>query len=90
VLLKQGHSADVIAVEDCRFYVISEASKAIARRPKLSSEISRELARRLALVSESLATMSKEKPLEEAGDFDKEMLWQADDHFGAYLLNPPK
>jgi CRP-like cAMP-binding protein len=90
VLLNQGHSADVVAVEDCSFYVIREASKAIAKSAELSSEISRVLARRLVLVSESLASMSKEKTLEEVGDFDRGMLWQDDDQFGHYLLNQTK
>jgi len=90
VLLNQGHSADVVAVEDCSFHVIREASKAMAKNAELGSEISRVLARRLASVSESLASMSKEKTLEEVGDVDRGMLWHDDDHFGHFLLNPPK
>ena len=90
VLLNQGHTADVIAVEDCSFYVLRDASRALSRRPKLSSEISRVLARRLASVSESLASMRKEKTLEEVGEVDRGMLWQDDDHFGHFLLNPPE
>jgi hypothetical protein len=34
--------------------------------------------------------MNKEKTLDEVGDFDRGMLWEDDDHFGHYLLNPPK
>ena len=90
VLLNQGHTADVVAVEDCSFYMIREASKALAESAELCNEISRILARRLVTVSESLASMRKEKKPSKVDDFDQVMLWQDDDHFGHYLLNPPK
>ena len=90
VLLNQPHTADVIAVEDCTLYVIREASKVLARSPKLAGEISRVLARRLASASRALASLNKEKTPEETGDVDHGMLWQEDDQFGQYLLNPPE
>ena len=83
VLLDRGHSATVVAMKDCEFYVMSDAAEKLPEHPEINREISRSLARRLARASESVAELTRQVEFEnDMNDFEMMMLWEEEAEWG--------
>jgi len=76
LLLDQGHSAGVVALEDSEFHVAPDGDELLASNPEVYREIARVVAQRLVRASERVAELLERLDDEkDLSDFQMMMLW---------------